>query len=210
MITDFDSLKLTIVSFMGRSDLTTEIETFIQMAESSLNNRETFRVREMSKTEASVVANSSLPLPADYLAMRILKNAGGNALTLVSPQIMSQEVLRAAVGCPAIYSELAGNLEIHPVTVNVNMELTYYQKIPPLNDVTPTNWLLTKSPDIYLYGSLLASTGFVKNDERIDIWKTLYEEAINLMTTADKADRWEELTRVDSARPLLTNCTTTP
>ena len=39
-----------------------------------------------------------------------------------------------------------------------------------LTDLAPTNWLLTKHPDVYLYGALLESAPYTKEDERINVW----------------------------------------
>jgi hypothetical protein len=48
-----------------------------------------------------------------------------------------------------------------------------------------TNWLLTSSPDIYLYGALLQAAPYLQDDARIQTWATLYERALNDLRTAD-------------------------
>ena len=66
--------------------------------------------------------------------------------------------------------------------------MAYYGRIDALGDANADNWLLTHSPDVYLYGSLLQTAPYLKDDERIGIWKGLYEEAIaGLVLETDKA-----------------------
>ena len=54
----------------------------------------------------------------------------------------------------------------------------YYQKIAALSDSNTTNWLLTYAPDVYLYGSLLHSAPYLKEDERVTVWGQLYAAAV--------------------------------
>ena len=56
--------------------------------------------------------------------------------------------------------------------------LMYYAKIPTLSDSAETNWLLTHHPDIYLYGALLHSAPYLKEDERAQTWAALYTAAV--------------------------------
>jgi hypothetical protein len=63
--------------------------------------------------------------------------------------------------------------------------LTYYAKLAKLSNSVTTNWLLTSSPDVYLYGSLLQAAPYLQDDARIQVWATLYERALNDLQTAD-------------------------
>jgi hypothetical protein len=56
--------------------------------------------------------------------------------------------------------------------------ITYWARIPPLSDSVPTNWLLAKHPDIYLYGSLMELSGFAKSAEEIKRWSQAYTTTI--------------------------------
>jgi hypothetical protein len=51
--------------------------------------------------------------------------------------------------------------------------------ITPLAAGNPTNWLLQNHPDIYLYGALVESAPFLKDDERIPVWKMNLDERLN-------------------------------
>ena len=62
--------------------------------------------------------------------------------------------------------------------------LMYYAKVPTLSDSNETNWLLTHHPDIYLYGALLHSAPYLKEDERAQTWAALYTSAVERVNNA--------------------------
>ncbi len=52
-----------------------------------------------------------------------------------------------------------------------------------------TNWLLTNFPDVYLYGALAECEMHVKKDERIVLWKSLFDEGIAELNSLDERGR---------------------
>jgi hypothetical protein len=69
------------------------------------------------------------------------------------------------------------------------MEMIYYAQIPALSDSNTTNWMLTKNPDIYLYGALLEASPYIMNDTRIPIWEDKYTKAMASLKGADQRAR---------------------
>lgn len=55
MITDYASLQSTIADYLGRSDLTTQIMTFINQAESRIYQN--LRIAPMEKTLTATITN---------------------------------------------------------------------------------------------------------------------------------------------------------
>jgi len=43
-----------------------------------------------------------------------------------------------------------------------------------LSDQNTTNWLLTKAPDVYLYGALTHAAPFLMDDQRIPVFAQIY------------------------------------
>jgi hypothetical protein len=56
--------------------------------------------------------------------------------------------------------------------------MVYRQNIPPLASNSP-NWLLALAPDLYLYGALLESAPYIKEDDRIQTWGLGFTAALN-------------------------------
>jgi len=64
--------------------------------------------------------------------------------------------------------------------------LIYYGKLSKLSTSNTTNWLLTLSPDVYLYGSLLQAAPYLQDDARIQVWAGLYQRGIEALNLADE------------------------
>lgn len=43
---------------------------------------------------------------------------------------------------------------------------------------TDPNWLLTAHPDVYLYGTLVESAPYLKDDARVAVWEQRYQDAV--------------------------------
>ena len=66
-------------------------------------------------------------------------------------------------------------------------EVLVYQLIPLLDDANQSNWLTEYAPQLILYGALLEATPFLKNDERIQVWQSMYDRAAQALSGEDLA-----------------------
>ena len=90
-------------------------------------------------------------------------------------------------GQPAYYAVTAGELEVYPVPDGTyTSELYYFGKTPALSDSNTSNWILEHYPDAYLYGSLIHSAPYLKDDARIQVWAALYQSAIDSINQASE------------------------
>ena len=64
-------------------------------------------------------------------------------------------------------------------------EVLYYELPPLLSDEVQTNWITEYAPELLLYASLLEATPFLKNDERIQVWQTMYDRAAAMLNGED-------------------------
>ena len=64
-------------------------------------------------------------------------------------------------------------------------EVIYYENPEFLDDNTQTNWLTEHAPELLLYGTLLEATPFLKNDERIQTWQSMYDRAASATNGED-------------------------
>jgi len=55
-----------------------------------------------------------------------------------------------------------------------------------LSDSNTSNWLLSLSPDIYLYGALLQATPYLRDDERLPVIASLYQRMIEDMNISNE------------------------
>jgi len=173
-ITNYSTLQSAIADYLNRADLTSQIQTFIQFVESDLNTR--LRCREMIVRATATSDQEYVQLPADWVEAINLQIVDGASplryVTLDEGDIINKTQLLTQV---SVYSLMNGAIELIPApSVDVEIEMIYYGKIPALTDVNTTNWLLTKAPDVYLYGALTHAAPFLMDDQRIPVFGNIY------------------------------------
>lgn len=71
-------------------------------------------------------------------------------------------------------------------------EVLYYERVQPLSSSNQTNWFTEYAPQAMLYGSLLQTAPFLKNDDRLPMWQQQYSQIMEVLKAEDKlrvADR---------------------
>lgn len=194
MITSYATLKSAVADYLNRQDLTSVIPTFIQLAEKEFNR--TLRVREMLNRAQATVEAQYVSIPYGFIEMRNFRvdtPRGWKSLLAMSPEQIDEN--RTAfnknnAGEPKGYSLNPNNsIEITPTPdSSYTVEMTFYQQIPALSDSNTTNWMLDKNPDLYLFGALLQSAPYLKEDERIGVWSGLYRSLFtDIQAESDRA-----------------------
>ena len=173
-ITNYANLQSTIADYLNRADLTSQIQTFIQFAEADLNTR--LRDRQMIVRAEATSDEEYVQLPSDWLEALNLQLVGGMSplryITLDESDIVNST---RALTSPSFYSLMNGAIElVPPPASNVDIEMVYYGKIPSLSDAAPSNWLLVKAPDVYLYGALTHAAPFLMDDARMQTFGQIY------------------------------------
>ncbi len=166
-IETYSDLKSAITNwFMSRSDLATNADEMIDLAEAYFNLE--LRCREMETTETLTPASNVCTLPADYLEYKRVTELASPRRKLAYITEDAADALYAFRDAgPACHFMIIGNsLTALPLSTN-DIELTYYQKIPALSDTTTTNWLLTRAPNLYLHACLFYAAELVKDNEEI-------------------------------------------
>jgi hypothetical protein len=54
-----------------------------------------------------------------------------------------------------------------------------------LGEDSQTNWITEYAPNLLLYAVLLEATPFLKNDDRIGTWQTMYDRASQAINGED-------------------------
>lgn len=188
-ITSYSELKTAIADFLNRDDLTSAVPTFITLAESSIQRR----IRHWRQEKRSTITLDAQyeALPTDFLeAIRFYVTSNGtNPLEPISQADMldRKQLAQDTSGRPRFYAMTAGQFELYPVPDgSYDAEIYYYSRIPALSDAAPTNWLLEYFPDVLLYGALVHSAPYLKEDARIQIWSALYQEAVDSINVSSQ------------------------
>jgi hypothetical protein len=182
-ITNYTTLVSTVADYLNRQDLSAQIPTFIQLAESDLNTR--LRCREMIVRATTTNDDEYVRLPLDFLEGINLQLVGGQSplryITLDEADIVNA---RQGYNAPTFYSLMNGAIELVPppaTGVDVEIEMVYYGKITALSEANQTNWLLLKAPDVYLYGALVHAAPFLMDDQRISVFGSFYSQRVEAL-----------------------------
>ena len=188
----YANLKTEIASFLNRDDLTAQIDTFIDLAET--RHARDLRIREMETVDTSittVAGTQSYDLPTGYLELRyaMLQTSPYTMLQYMSPADFFR-VYNAGEGSgmPVYYTIVGKKIYLghEPDSANV-LELGFFKTPTALSDSNTTNDVLTDFPDLYLYGSLAETSPFLMQDERLAVWASLYKEGVR--TANESAQR---------------------
>ena len=195
-ITNYVTLKAAIADFLNRDDLTAVIPTFIDFAQDKINRD--LRTRQMIARATANIDSQYNAFPPNFLQVRDIRlNTNPvQALEYVSSEQQNQERSRNATsGRPRLFSVIGESFEVFPTPdTSYECEIAYYEKIPDMTADSDTNWLLTKSPELFVYGSLVHSAPYLKDEDKIVIWQTLYRDVFNSLTLEDEKSRFSGTT----------------
>ncbi len=191
-ITNYGELKTAVADWLNRDDLTSVIPTFIDLAHAKLNRR--LRVREMIQRSTASITDQFSNLPSDFLELRNiqLNVTIPKSLEYVTIEQMDQERgLGNTAREPVYYTLMGSTIEVFPTPdQSYTLELAYYQDIPTMSADTDTNWLLTKAPDVYLYGALLQAAPYLKDAEETGLWLQAHDMVVAELEKEDLGARY--------------------
>lgn len=169
-IATYTDLKARIADFIARADLTSIIPDFITLAEARLSR--SIRAQEMQTTSTIALTSGACDLPNDYqewVSVRFIGTSPARDadLAFVEPDSPEWRFRYRPNGDPQMFTIMGNDIHVRP-TGTGSVKLYYYKTLTSeaLSDSNTTNWLLTKSPDMYLYTSLAEYNFYMKDDER--------------------------------------------
>lgn len=190
-IATYADLQAAVGNWLNRTDLTARVPEFIALAESRMNGHLRNRSMEVRTTLTCTPASAYVALPADMIEMRRLivastSTAPSRVLKYLTPDAITNDYPCDTTGEPRVFTVIAGNAQLAPIPDSAYaLELTYMQAVPALSDSNPTNWLLTKYPDVYLYGSLMQAVTFLKSWGELAGLQQLYRDAVDNANAVD-------------------------
>ena len=176
-LTNYTTLQTAIGTWLHRDDLTSQIPDFITLAESRLNRLLKLPPQETEGTLTGTDSVRTIALPSGFVTPIALW------LTTYLPRIELEYRLPQTLevsnsnGTPQYWTIDGTNVAFEcPCDGALTFTLRYNTKLDIAS--TTTNSVLTSTPDLYLYGSLLEATPYLNNDARIATWKALFDIAV--------------------------------
>lgn len=185
----YSELKTNIASYLNRSDLTNQLDIFIDQAEAEINRK--IRTKDMVKRANAVLENQYLTLPSDWMEAINVEIVSNNFSPLFQQSVESLDVYRRSIdnssGQPVYFAIVNDTLEFAPTPdQSYDLQLTYYAKITPLSDSNTSNFVSNDHPDVYLYGALKHASVFLMEDDRAILFNNQFEKAIEEIRMEDE------------------------
>lgn len=187
-ITTFSELKTAVLAWAERTDLTAYDDDFVTLADAQIRRDlagQSIRVRDMETTTDLTPTSGVVTLPTNFLAMKRVQARTSSPRRLeYKPQDWLDEAYPdGAEGDPSFYTVAGTSLSMFPLT-DSDIRITYYAYPTALSDNDPTNWLLTKYPDVYLFAGLVQLELYTGNTEGVAKWLGAYSAALQGLAAA--------------------------
>lgn len=187
MITSYATLKTDVAGWLNRTNLTSKLGDFVQIAESNIRRDLEVRTQELIATGS--LTGETLAFPTRYSELRRLK-VGDRLCRYLTPEHYALKDFQNA-GAPARWYTIIGeSFYILDGAATDTYELVYSQWFASLSADGDTNWVLTNAPDVYLWGSCFAGAVYLKDVNAAAGYKGLYDAAVKALKDKEKAAKW--------------------
>jgi hypothetical protein len=187
IITSYSTLQTAVTDYLARGDLSTYTPNFIQNFEERFYRDSDNWASWMESALSVAISSNVAAVPSDYLGLKTAYLSGQNSAPLKRislEQLYARYPRAGSTGVPAYIARNKTNFEFGPIATGGTLVGTYYAKPTVLRSYTTggadavAHFLIVNAPDLLLYGALLEAEPFLKNDGRLVIWKSFYDEAL--------------------------------
>ncbi|MES2497119.1 MAG: hypothetical protein V4618_13480 [Pseudomonadota bacterium] len=200
---NYTELAASLAIWLDGAPLLGQESTLVALAEAEMNARLSAAI-DQGRALRPLAVRSDLTIDAEYVEF---PETGNDLILPISLEIttldrpweveyVSPEALvamrygtdgeRTSVSAfiagdpPRYYSIVQAQLRFFPAPVDTSFtaQFTRYETLPALSNDTPTNWLLSRHPNAYLYGALAQAELMGWNDSRMANLATLFANAM--------------------------------
>lgn len=191
-ITNYTTLKSTVAEWLDRTDLTTEIETFVDLAIERLNHA--LADVEMEARSSSTFDGEWNALPTDYGGIRsIRETTDGYPLTYVTPDELQRRKARGEVPDPPFYTIEDMQVRVLPAatsTATLPVEIVYLQRLSSLSAGGDTNWVIEQAPSLMLAAVLTEAYSYMKDESRATFWNDRASQMVSELVASSRRRRY--------------------
>jgi hypothetical protein len=188
----FDSLVADIINYSERSDAQwiATIPTIIALTEASIAS-ELKTYLQLTVVETTLAQNQVVVAKPARWRKTVSMKVNGAPILLRSQDYIAQYQSESTAGVPKYYGEYDyNNWAIAPApATNSNVEIIYYSEIQPLDTTNQQNLFTRECPQLMLYGSMYHAMSYLKAIDKIQIWKSYYDNALAALKKEDSSRR---------------------
>ena len=184
--TNYTSFVTVVENYLARTDLSSQIPDFIQMAQYRMTRD--LRTQKMLSSTTLSLSASTVAFPTDILEVREIHIQGNPVIRLEyqSPDLFFRDGQTTFSGMPHYFTMINSNFQFAPAPDStMTLSLLYYAQPTFISTTTASNIYLVNYPDALLYATLAEAEPYLINDARIATWSALYDRAIANIKTND-------------------------
>lgn len=153
-VTNYTDLQSEVIANSNRTDLSSRVPTFIQMAEADMKRR--LKVVELEGTSNITVTSGSGSLPSDFGgALDVYWDVStGVPLRFLSHEQYNIKRPSLTDGEPVYFTITGTTIKVLPADTGTAV-MTYTARLESLSGSVATNTIITNYPDAYFFGTLV-------------------------------------------------------
>lgn len=201
-ITDLTTLRDAVQNVAAHGIINAMWDLVLQMAESRMMSD--IKIRRIEQSIYGTLDSPVLPLPEDvFQYQRLVVYEADREKTLEYHAPTTFERLTGAPGRPEAYTVLDQSLVIYPTPISAHEYALYYiPQVRPLTTENPTNDVLTRAPNVYLYACLAEGFFLVHDGEKGSNFLKLYDDAWRNLQSAEDAAKYPLSTPMQVRLPV--------
>lgn len=197
----YAELQSKVADWLNRTDLTTQIKDFINIAIRDIESSPLCNFKYMKATASGslVASDHTLALPTRYKELQafyvLTTSSEYTRLDKTSLQyaFLEYPYLSQLKEIPQVIATDDANSQfiLRPTPDQAYSYVNYYYaKSAELSNSSDTNWLTINRWELVLYGALMQATPFLGDDPRIATWKSLYDRALKQLKDTEIDEDW--------------------
>ena len=185
-LTNYTTFVSTVESYLARTDLSSIIPDFIQLAQ--LRMSRDLRTERMLKVATTSPTDNKAAFPNDFLELREMHFQGNPPIILEfqTPDLFFRNGQTTLSGRSHYFTMLGTEFQFAPTQdTDYTIQILYYAQPTFISSTTSSNLYLAYYPDALLYATLAEAEPYLMNDARVQTWSALYDRAIGNIKTSD-------------------------
>ena len=188
-MTGYTDLQSEILGLMHRPNLTAEVVGFIARGESRINSDLNSRMAEQEIAMVGVIGSRYIDLPVGYMANIDLwmdTYPPRRELFFTTPENLP--VKNDIGNGRPLYYTIDGSRIGFDIPCDIAYDFTFRYKGRYDLASTGDNDINTNYPGVYLYAALIEGAVWTHNNDKLQVWSQMYQEALALCQKAELAN----------------------